>query len=67
MRLLAFARRQPLDPKLTNVSQLITRHVGFLPRRTLDENVELEVVEEPACWQIEVDPSQLEAAILNLV
>jgi signal transduction histidine kinase len=65
-RLLAFARRQPLDPKLTNVGQLIAGMADFF-RRTLGENVELEVVEGAGLWQIEVDPSQLEAAILNLV
>jgi signal transduction histidine kinase len=65
-RLLAFARRQPLDPKLTNVGQLIAGMSDFF-RRTLGENVELEVVEGASLWQIEVDPSQLEAAILNLV
>jgi len=65
-RLLAFARRQPLDPKLTNVGQLIAGMSDFF-RRTLGENVELEVVEGAGLWQIEVDPSQLEAAILNLV
>jgi signal transduction histidine kinase/ActR/RegA family two-component response regulator len=65
-RLLAFARRQPLDPKPTNVSQLIAGMSDFF-RRTLGENVELEVVEGAGLWQIEVDPSQLEAAILNLV
>src|SRR5882672_10977620 len=65
-RLLAFARRQPLDPKLTSVNQLLAGMSDFF-RRTLDENVELEVVEGAGLWQIEVDPSQLEAAILNLV
>ena len=43
-RLLAFARRQPLDPKLTNVSQLIAGMSDFF-RRTLGENIDLEVVE----------------------
>ena len=65
-RLLAFARRQPLDPKLTNVNQLIAGMSDFF-RRTLGENVELEVVGGAGLWQVEVDPSQLEAAILNLV
>ena len=65
-RLLAFARRQPLDPKLTNVNQLIGGMSDFF-RRTLGENVELEVVGGAGLWQVEVDPSQLEAAILNLV
>ncbi len=65
-RLLAFARRQPLDPKLTDVNQLIAGMSDFF-RRTLGENVELEVVGGAGLWQVEVDPGQLEAAILNLV
>jgi signal transduction histidine kinase len=65
-RLLAFARRQPLDPKLTNVNQLIAGMSDFF-RRTLGENVELDVAGGAGLWQVEVDPSQLEAAILNLV
>ena len=65
-RLLAFARRQPLDPKMTNVNQLIAGMSDFF-RRTLGETVELEVIEGAGLWQVEVDASQLEAAILNLV
>jgi len=65
-RLLAFARRQPLDPKRTSVNQLIAGMSDFF-RRTLGETIELEVVGGSDLWQVEVDPSQLEAAILNLV
>jgi signal transduction histidine kinase len=65
-RLLAFARRQPLDPRLTNVNQLIGGMSDFF-RRTLGENVDLEIVGGAGLWQVEVDPSQMEAAILNLV
>jgi signal transduction histidine kinase len=65
-RLLAFARRQPLDPRLTNVNQLIGG-MGEFFRRTLGENIDLEVVGGAGLWQVEVDPSQMEAAILNLV
>jgi signal transduction histidine kinase/ActR/RegA family two-component response regulator len=65
-RLLAFARRQPLDPKLTNVNQLIIGISDFF-RRTLGENIDLEVVGGAGLWPVEVDPSQMEAAILNLV
>jgi signal transduction histidine kinase len=65
-RLLAFARRQPLDPRLTNVNQLIGGMSDFF-RRTLGENIDLEVVGNAGLWQVEVDPSQMEAAILNLV
>ncbi|MBV9560777.1 MAG: response regulator [Bradyrhizobium sp.] len=65
-RLLAFARRQTLDPRLTNVNQLIGGMLEFF-RRTLGENIDLRVVSSNGLWQVEVDSSQMEAAILNLV
>ena len=65
-RLLAFARRQPLDPKLTDVSHLITGMSDFF-RRTLGENIDLVIRGSATLWQVEVDPSQMETAILNLV
>jgi signal transduction histidine kinase len=65
-RLLAFARRQPLDPRLTNVNQLLAGMPDFF-RRTLGENIDLEVVGGAGLWQVEVDPGQMEASILNLV
>jgi signal transduction histidine kinase len=65
-RLLAFARRQPLDPRLTNVNTLLAGMSDFF-RRTLGENIDLEFVGGAGLWQVEVDPSQMEAAILNLV
>jgi signal transduction histidine kinase len=65
-RLLAFARRQPLDPKPINVNQLLQAMSDFF-RRTLSENIELEIVGSAELWQVEVDSSQMEAAVLNLV
>jgi len=65
-RLLAFARRQPLDPRLTNVNDLLAGMSDFF-RRTLGENIDLEFIGGAGLWQVEVDPSQLEATILNLV
>jgi signal transduction histidine kinase len=65
-RLLAFSRRQPLDPRLTNVNQLLAGMADFF-KRTLGENIDLEIVGGAGLWQVEVDPSQTEAAILNLV
>ena len=65
-RLLAFARRQPLDPKPTNVNVLISEILEFF-RRTLGENIDLEFVGGAGLWLVEVDPGQMEAAILNLV
>ena len=65
-RPLAFARRQTLDPRLTNVNQLLAGMSDFF-RRTLGENIDLEIVGGAGLWQVEVDPSQMEATILNLV
>jgi signal transduction histidine kinase len=65
-RLLAFARRAPLDPRMSNVSQLIGGMADFF-KRTLGENIDLEISGGPGLWPVEVDPSQMEGAILNLV
>jgi signal transduction histidine kinase len=65
-RLLAFSRRQALDPKPINVNKLIIGLSDFF-RRPLGESIELEVVGGAGVWQIEADAGQLEAAILNLV
>jgi len=64
-RLLAFARRQPLDPKPVNVNQLITSMEDLL-RRSLGETVAMEIVTAGGLWMTLCDPHQLESAILNL-
>jgi len=64
-QLLAFSRRQPLDPKSVSVSTLIT-HMSELLRRTLPETIELETVLAGGVWNTFVDPNQLENALLNL-
>ncbi|MBQ2262877.1 MAG: PAS domain-containing protein [Loktanella sp.] len=64
-RLLSFARRQSLNPKVVDVSELLLGMDGLL-RRTLPEDVELEMVRRGGPWKIEVDATQLESAILNL-
>lgn len=64
-RLLAFARRQALDPNVTQVNSLLAE-IDPLLRRTLTANIELELVQGGGLWLCLVDSSQLEAAILNL-
>ena len=64
-RLLAFSRRQPLDPKPLNVDRLVAGMSDLL-NRALGETIALEVVTSPGLWRIEADPNQLESAILNL-
>lgn len=65
-RLLAFARKQPFDPKVVNPDHLISGMADFF-RRTLGETIELEIVGAQGLWNTETDPNHLEAALLNLV
>ncbi len=64
-RLLAFSRKQPLDPQLMDVNILIRGAEGLL-RRTLSENIDIRLNCPDGLWTTEVDPAQLDAAILNL-
>jgi CheY-like chemotaxis protein len=64
-RLLAFARRQPLDPKPVKANPLMASMEDLL-RRTLGEKIELELVLAGGLWSTLCDPNQLESAILNL-
>ncbi|MFN4354249.1 PAS domain S-box protein [Parvibaculum sp.] len=65
-RLLAFARRQPLEPKPIDVSRLVAGMEGLF-RRTFSEDIEIDLVASDDLWVTELDPSQLEVALLNLV
>jgi CheY-like chemotaxis protein len=64
-RLLAFSRRQTLDPKPTNVNRLVAGMEDLI-RRTVGPSIELEVAGDADLWPALVDPSQLENALLNL-
>jgi PAS domain S-box-containing protein len=64
-RLLAFARRQTLDPKPTDVNRLVAG-MEELIRRTMGPAVVVEVVAAGGLWATLVDPNQLENALLNL-
>jgi len=64
-RLLAFSRRQTLDPKTTDVSQLVAG-MEDLVRRTVGPEISLEVARADNLWLTLVDPPQLENALLNL-
>jgi len=64
-RLLAFSRRQPLDPKPVDANRLVSGMLELL-HRSLGETIAVETVLAPALWPVEVDPNQLENAILNL-
>ena len=64
-RLLAFSRRQTLDPKPTNANKLLSG-LEELVRRTVGLGIDVEVVGASGLWPILVDPNQLENAVLNL-
>jgi len=64
-RLLAFARRQPLEPEAVDVNDLI-RDLEPLLRRALGEACEIEVARGAGLWPAMIDPSQFESALMNL-
>jgi signal transduction histidine kinase/CheY-like chemotaxis protein len=64
-RLLAFARRQPLEPVRTDCNRLVSEMSEML-RRTLGETIHFETVLGGGLWPTFADPSQLESALLNL-
>jgi PAS domain S-box-containing protein len=64
-RLLAFARRQPLQPRSIDANALVQGMTALL-RRTLGGAIKIELQLDPEAWRIRVDAAQLEAAILNL-
>jgi PAS domain S-box-containing protein len=64
-RLLAFSRRQTLDPKPTDVNRLVSGMEDMI-RRTIGPAITLEVVGAGGLWPVLVDPPQLENALLNL-
>jgi PAS domain S-box-containing protein len=64
-RLLAFARRQTLDPKPTNANRLIAT-MEDLVQRTVGPSIKIETVLAIGLWPTLCDPNQLESALLNL-
>jgi CheY-like chemotaxis protein len=63
--LLAFARKQPLQPQPTDVNALVVEASKLL-RPSLGEHIEIETIFEAKPWVAMVDRSQLTAALLNL-
>jgi signal transduction histidine kinase len=64
-RLLAFSRKQRVESRPLNVNNLLGNLADFL-RRSVGETVALEIDGAPDLWTVEIDPVQLETAILNL-
>jgi signal transduction histidine kinase len=64
-QLLAYARRQMIAPKTTDLNGIVAGMEDLL-RRLLGEDVVLKTHSEPELWRVRVDPGQLEQVILNL-
>ena len=65
-RLLAFSRRQPLQPQSVDMNKLVAGMVDLF-RRSVGESIRVENKLEEMLWGTKVDPNQLESALLNLV
>jgi signal transduction histidine kinase/CheY-like chemotaxis protein len=64
-RLLAFARRKPLEPRVLDINEIVLGMSDLL-QRTLGERIRVRTVLDSQPWKIEADPTELEAALLNL-
>ncbi|MFN3661557.1 MAG: ATP-binding protein [Yoonia sp.] len=64
-RLLAFSRKQALQPQVVDANLVLAEMAGML-RRTLSEDIAISILPAQGLWRTEVDIGQFEAAILNL-
>jgi len=64
-QLLAFGRRQALEPKIINVGRFI-RGMDDMLRRTIGADIEFETCVSGGLWNTLLDPNQVENAVLNL-
>jgi two-component system, cell cycle sensor histidine kinase and response regulator CckA len=65
-QLLAFSRRQVLQPKVLSLNTVVESTEGML-RRLIGADIVLEMRSEPALWHVLADPGQLEQVLVNLV
>jgi signal transduction histidine kinase len=64
--LLSFARKAPLEPVVLDLNEVV-RSMGSLVRRTLPENIGIEVALSGGLWKVRADRSSTESTILNLI
>jgi two-component system cell cycle sensor histidine kinase/response regulator CckA len=65
-QLLAFSRRQVLQPRVLDINKLIGG-LGAMLRRLIGEDVDLQLVLRPELGQVSADPGQVEQVLMNLV
>jgi PAS domain S-box-containing protein len=64
--LLAFSRRQPLQPKLVSINQLLSTGAKMLSR-AIGETIKVQLTLAEGLWPVLIDPSQFESALLNMM
>lgn len=64
-RMLAFARRQPLQPSAVNLGE-VSRNITKLLGRTLGERIVIDVLVQDDLWNVLADPAQVESSLINL-
>jgi PAS domain S-box-containing protein len=64
-QLLAFARRQIIEPRIVDLNGLVL-NVDRMLRRLLGEDVDLVTVADPKLWRVRIDPGQFEQVLVNL-
>lgn len=65
-QLLAFSRKQIIQPKTLNLNEVV-EDLGKMLQRLITENIELRLEPAPDLWLIKADPSQIEQIVVNLV
>jgi CheY-like chemotaxis protein len=64
-QLLSFARRQPLEPRIVNLGELLPELVDLL-NKTIGEHVQIEAIGTGGLWNTFIDPAQFESVVMNL-
>jgi two-component system cell cycle sensor histidine kinase/response regulator CckA len=64
-QLLAFSRRQVLEPRVLDLNEVV-RNLSRMLSRLIGENIELSVSPAPDLWHVLADPGQIEQVLLNL-
>jgi len=65
-QLLAFSRKQIIQPHILNLNDILENTEKML-RRTIGEDIEFKTMFEPNLWEVKMDPGQIEQILLNLV
>jgi two-component system cell cycle sensor histidine kinase/response regulator CckA len=64
-QLLAFSRKQILEPRVLNLNNVVT-NLGKMLHRIIGEHIEIQTILAPDLWTVKVDPTQIEQVIVNL-